>query len=35
MGWNPWRYWNNVEFEELPGKAGMSGKTGMSLERLE
>ena len=23
--WNgvePWRYWNNVEFEELPGEAG-------------
>ena len=25
MRWIPWRYWNIVEFVELPGKAGMSG----------
>ena len=37
MGWIPWRYWNIVEFVELPEKAGktemsgMSGKTGMSV----
>ena len=30
MGWIPWRYWNIVEFVELPGKAGMSETTGMS-----
>ena len=24
MGWIPWRYWNIVEFVELPGKAGRS-----------
>ena len=37
MGWIPWRYWNNVEFVELPGKAGRSRMTemsGMSLEGL-
>ena len=31
--WNrveSWRYWNNVEFEELPGEAGRSWMTGMS-----
>ena len=30
MGWIPWRYWNSVEFAEMPGKAGRSWMTGMS-----
>ena len=39
MGWIPWRYWNTVEFVELPvrleghemtGMYGMTGTTGMS-----
>ena len=37
MGWIPWRYWNIVEFVELPGKAErslMTGMPGMSLEQL-